>query len=141
MRMKQAAEVAHMIADIYKVGPLTYPKVFQCNNRSKFKAKETKMLQKHGVKIRRKTKKYKHMHMAFVEALNKLLAENLFKVQEVQELNYPEKVSSTQVKHLYGLADKLNDMDTQMIGMKPKGIIELAEVPLVENYPARRHTS
>ena len=28
LRMKQAAYVAAMIADIYKVGPLTYPKIF-----------------------------------------------------------------------------------------------------------------
>ena len=26
-----------MIKDIYKVGPLTYPKVFQCDNGSEFK--------------------------------------------------------------------------------------------------------
>ena len=73
-------------------------------------------------------KVYKHTHSAFVEALNKLLAENLFKVQE---LNDPEKVSSTWVKHLYELADKLNNTKTQMIGMKPKDTIELKEVPLL----------
>ena len=32
--------------------------------------------------------------MAFVEALSKLLTENLLKVQDAQELNNPEKVSS-----------------------------------------------
>ena len=30
--------------------------------------------------------KYKHTHTAFVEALNKILAERLFKVQDAQEL-------------------------------------------------------
>ena len=35
--------------------------------------------------------KYKHTHTAFVEALNKILTERLFKVQDVQELNDPEK--------------------------------------------------
>ena len=29
LRMKQVRDVAEMIADIYKVGPLTYPKIFQ----------------------------------------------------------------------------------------------------------------
>ena len=43
--------------------------------------------------------------MAFVEALNKQLAENLFKVQDAQELNDPEKMSSSWVKHLHGLTD------------------------------------
>ena len=34
LRTKQAKDVAEMIADIYKVGPLTYPKIFQCDNNS-----------------------------------------------------------------------------------------------------------
>ena len=42
LRMKQARDVAEMIADIYKVGPLTYPKIFQCDNRSEFKGEMTK---------------------------------------------------------------------------------------------------
>ena len=72
-----------------------------------------------------------------MEALNKILAERLFKVQDAQELNDPEKVSSRWVKHLYGLVDELNDMETEMIGMKPKDAIKLNEVPLVnqESYP------
>ena len=95
------------------------------------------MSEKNEVKIRRVTTKYKHTHTAFVEALNKILAERLFKVQDAQELNYPEKVSSRWVKHLYGLVDELNDTTTEMIGMKPKDAIKLDEVPLVarESYP------
>ena len=137
LRTKQARDVAEMIADIYKVGPLTCPKIFQCDNCSEFKLEVTKMLEKNEVKIRRVTTKYKHTHTAFVEALNKILAERLFKVQDAQELNDPEKVSATWVKHLYQLVDELNDTETEMIGMKPKDGIRLNEVPLVEqeNYP------
>ena len=51
LRTKQAHDVAEMIADIYKVGPLKYPKIFQCNNGSKFKEDVTKMLEKYEVKI------------------------------------------------------------------------------------------
>ena len=80
-----------MISDIYKVGPLTYLKIFQCDNGSKFKAEVTKLLEKHEVRIQRTLTKYKHTHTAFVEALNKMLAERLFKVQDAQELNDPEK--------------------------------------------------
>ena len=127
---KQARDVAEMIADIYKAGPLTYPKILQCDNGSEFKGEVTKMLEKQEVK-------YKHTHTAFVEALNKVLAERLFKVQDAQELNDPEKVSSRWVKHLYGLVDELNDTETEMIGMKPENAIKLKEVPLVarESYP------
>ena len=52
------------------------------------------MLENNEAKIRRVTTKYKHTHTAFVKALNKILAERLFKVQDAQELNDPEKVSS-----------------------------------------------
>ena len=92
LRTKQVRDVAEIIADIYKVGPLTYPKIFQCDNGSKFKADVTKLLEKHEVRIQRAMTKYKHTHTAFVEALNKILAEILFKVQDAQELNDPEKV-------------------------------------------------
>ena len=52
-------------------------------------------------------------------------------------MNDPEKASATWVKHLYGLVDELNDMQTEMIEMKPKDAIVLDQVPLVnrENYP------
>ena len=81
--------------------------------------------------------KYAHTHTAFVEALNKILAERLFKVQDAQELNDPEKVSSRWVKNWYGLVDELNYTETEMIGMKPKDAIKSKEVPLVarESYP------
>ena len=95
------------------------------------------MLEKGRVKIQYTMTKYKHTHMAFIKALSKLLAEQLFKVQDRQELNDPKKVSLTWVKHLSGLVDQLNDTETQMTGMKSKEAIGLKEVPLVnrENYP------
>ena len=111
LRTKQARDVAEMVADIYKVGPLTYPSTFQCDNGSEFKGEVTKMLEKHDVKIWLVTTKYAYTHTAFVEALNKILADGLFKVQDAQELNDPEKVSSRWVKHLYRLVDELNDTD------------------------------
>ena len=85
-------------------------------------------MKKHEVTIRRVTMKYKHTHMAFVEALSKVLTERLFKVQDAQELNDPEQVSLICVKHLYGLVDHLNDAKTQMTGIKPKDVIELKKV-------------
>ena len=131
LRTKQARDMAEMISDIYKVGPLKFPKLFQCDNGSEFKGDVTKMLEKNEVKIQQVMTKYKHTHTAFVEALNKILAERLFKVQDAQELNDPKKVSSRWVKHLYGLVDELNDTTTEMIGMKPKDAIKLDKVPLV----------
>ena len=126
-----------MIADIYKIGPLTYPKIFHCDNGSEFKADVTKLLEKNEVKIRRVMTKYKHTRTAFTEALNKILAERLLTVQDAQELTDPKKVSSRWIKHLYGLVNEFNNTQTGMTGMKPKDAIKLDQVPLVneENYP------
>ena len=49
LRIKQVKDIAEMIANSYKAGLLTYPKVFQCDNGSEFKAEVPKMLEKHGV--------------------------------------------------------------------------------------------
>ena len=41
------------------------------------------------------------------------------------------------MRHLYGLVDELNDTQTQMNGLKPKNVIKLNQVHLVnrENFP------
>ena len=137
LRTKQVKDVADMIANIYKVSPLMYPKIFQCNNGSEFKGELTKLLEKRGVKIQQVTTKYKHTHTAFVKSLNKILTERLFKVQDAQELNDPDVISLRWVKHLYGLVDELNNTTNEMTGMKPKDAIILDQVSLVnqENYP------
>ena len=46
LRTKLVRDVAGMIADIYKAGPLKYPKIFQCDNGSEFKGEVAKMLEK-----------------------------------------------------------------------------------------------
>ena len=61
----------------------------------------------------------------------------MFKIQDAQELNDPEVVATTWVKHLYDLEDRLNDTKTEMTGMKPNVAINLEEVKLKkqEDYP------
>ena len=60
LRTKQARDAAEMISHIYKVGPLTYPKIFKCDNGSEFKGDVTKMLEENEVKIRQVTTKHNH---------------------------------------------------------------------------------
>ena len=48
-KRKQAKGVAEMTAYIYNVGPLTYHKIFQCNNGSEFKGEVARLLDKHEV--------------------------------------------------------------------------------------------
>ena len=64
LRTKQARDVAEMIADIYKVGPLMYPKIFQCDNGREFKGEVTKMLENQEVKIRRQYRSTLTQHLS-----------------------------------------------------------------------------
>ena len=62
-----------------------------CFNGSEFKNEVTKLLEKHGIKIRRETTKYKHTHTAFVKFFNEELSKLLFKPMDTQELQDPKK--------------------------------------------------
>ena len=137
LRTKQVKDVAEMIADIYKVGPLMYPSIFQCDNGSEFKGEVTKMLEMQEVKISASNNEICPYSHNICGSSEQNPHREVIQGQDAQELNDPEKVSSRWVKHLYGLVDELNDMETEMIGMKPKDAIKLNEVPLVtrESYP------
>ena len=131
LRTKKSSKVAFVLEAIYKKGGVfKYPKTFQCDNGSELKNEVTKLLEKHNVEIRRATKKYKHTHVAFVEAFNKELAKLLFKPMDAQELQDPEKVSTIWVKNLNKTVNKMNNTVSSMIGMKPKNAIKLDTVPL-----------
>ncbi|XP_057290301.1 uncharacterized protein LOC130612991 [Hydractinia symbiolongicarpus] len=82
LRTKKASEVADMLKDIYKTGPLRYPKTFQCDNSSEFKSAVSKLLEGKGIELKRATTKYHHTSTAFVDSYNKVLAERLFKPQD-----------------------------------------------------------
>ena len=51
MRAKLVKDVPDMIGDIYMVGPVTYPKVLQCDSSSEFKGGTTKLLERYGVMV------------------------------------------------------------------------------------------
>ena len=135
LRTTKSGKLAFVLEAIYKKDAMfKYPKTFQCDNESKFKNEVIKLLEKHSVEIRRATTKYKHTLTAFVEAFNKELAKLLFKPMDAQELQDPEKVS-TWVKHLNKTVNKMNNIVSSMIGMKPKDEIKLDTVPLYKKYP------
>ena len=95
----------------------------------------TKLFEKHSVKIRRATTKYKHTHTPFVEDFSKELEKLLFKPMDAQELQNPKKVSKIWVKNLDPSVKRLNNTVSSMIGMKPKDAIKLDTVPLDKKYP------
>ena len=136
LRTKISSKVAFVLRAIYKKnGVFKYPKAFQCENGSEFKNEVIKLLEKHNVKIRRATMKYKHTHTVFVEVFNKELEKMLFKPMDAQERQDPEKVSTIWVKNLSKTMNKMNNTISLMIGMKPKDAIKLDTVPLDKTYP------
>ena len=135
LRTKKSSEVADMIKDIYKVGPLTYPKIFQCDNGGEFKGETRQILESHGVRVRAEVTKYNHSHTAFVESLNRVIAERLFRIQDAQELAN-DKTSTTWVKHLYSLVDELNKKVSEVTDMKPIDAIKKETVSqTINDYP------
>ena len=94
LRTKKATEVADMLADIYKKGPLRYPGALHVDNGTEFKAQVLQLMKKHDVKVVSVTTKYHHKFTAFVENFNKILAERLFKIQDAQELEDSSKDST-----------------------------------------------
>ena len=88
---KKSSEVAFVLEAIYIGDVLKYPKTFQIDNASEFKNEVTKLLKKNNIDIRRATTKYKHTHMAFLEAFNKELAKLLFKPIEAKSFKTPKK--------------------------------------------------
>ena len=131
LRTKKASDVADMLKDIYKAGPLTYPKIFQCDNGSEFKGEVSKLLGGRDVVVRRTTTKYKHTHTAFVESFNRVLSVDLFKIQDAIELNDPKKIATSWVKHLYNTVGKLNRVKNRITGIMPVDAVVMKDVPIV----------
>ena len=55
---------------------------------------------------------------------------------DTQELQDPEKVSTIWVKNLNKIVNKMNNIVSSMIRMKPKDAIKLDTVLLDKKYPA-----
>ena len=116
LKTKKASEVAEMLQDIYKKGPLRYPKEFHVDNGTEFKSGVLKLMKEKGVEVVSATTKYHHNFTAFIERFNKTLAERLFKAQDVQELENPTKDSRIWVKYLQKAVTRLNSEKTRDVG-------------------------
>ena len=136
LKTKKASEVADMLRDIYKKGPLKYPKEFHVDNGTEFKACVLKLMKEKGVEVVSATTKYHHNFTAFIERFNRTLAERLFKAQDAQELQNPTKDSRIWVKYLQKAVTRLNSEKTQMLGMTPAKAVRLTSIELkVKPYP------
>ena len=139
LKTKKASEVAEMFKDIYRKGPLKYPKELHVDNGTEFKADVLKLMKEHDVKVVSATTKYHHNFTAFIERFNKTLAERLFKSQDAQELQNPTKDSKIWVKYLQKAVTRLNSEKTRMLGMTPAKAIKLTSVELkIKPYPEEK---
>ena len=109
-----AVEVAEMFEDIYKKGPLKYPKEFYVDNGTQFKAGVLKLMKEHDVKVVSATTKYHHNFTAFIEPFDKTLTKRLFKIQDAQELQNPTEYSKIWVKYLQKAVTRLNSEKTDV---------------------------
>ena len=124
-----------MFKNIYRKGSLKYPKELHVDNGTEFKAGVLKLMKKHDVKVVSATKKYRHNFTVFIERFNKTLLE-LFKAQDVQELQNPTEDSKIWVKYLQKTVTRLNSEKTRMLGMTPAIAVKLGNVELkVKPYP------
>ena len=82
---KHADEVAKSFTDIYKTGPLSWPRLLQVDPGREFMGVVSKLMTQHNVKIRRGRVNI-HRDQAIVERFNRTLSERLFSHQQAQEL-------------------------------------------------------
>ena len=135
MKTKKASKFAKMFKNIYRKGSLKYPNELHVDNGTEFKAGVLKLLKKHDVKVVSATTKYRHSFTVFIERFNKTLLE-LFKAQDVQELQNPTEDSKIWVKYLQKAVTRLNSEKTRMLGMTPAIAVKLGNVELkVKPYP------
>lgn len=127
---KKAEDVVFLLKHIYENDkiPLTYPKTFQCDNGSEFKGAVKTLLESKGLQIRSAKTKYRYSHTTFIEHLNKIIAVQLFKIMDAQELSKKGNISRIRVKYLYDLIDKLNNTITRPINLKPVEAIKMDKV-------------
>ena len=119
---KSSESVANALTNIYKRGPLTYPRLVHVDEGTEFKAHTTRLLLKHGVLIRRGIPGV-HRAQAIVENFNKQLAERLFSYQYGRELQFNER-NTEWVQRLRHVVKAMNEEKNMATGMKPVDAIK-----------------
>lgn len=139
---KASEEVARAFEQIYKRGPLHWPKLLQVDpGREFFFSSVSTLMVKHQVHIRR-GQAGNHRQQGIVERFNRSLAERLFGAQYAQELLLAARGSSERsaewVRALPEVVLGLNTEVTQLINMKPADAIKRTRVKQNPSRPDRR---
>ena len=128
---KSAAAVASALANIYaeKGTPLEWPHTMMVDQGGEFKSDTQKLLDKHGVNVRRADKGH-HRSQAFVESFNKVLGQRLFRGMYAKGFD-DGKPSNAWVKALPEVVADMNATTTRLTGLAPAKAIQMARVPLL----------
>ena len=138
---KNSDEVAKAFSNIYKRGPLKWPKLLQVDPGREFMGDVNRVMSSHNVEIRRGEKSL-HRAQGIVERFNRTLAERLFGHQYAQEILLEARGeknirSSEWVKRLPDVIKALNNEPTRLIGMKPSEAIKNKSVKVKSSAPTR----
>ena len=117
---RSANAVAIAITKIYNRGPLTFPRLIQCDDGAEFKGKVNQLFLKHQVLVRRGIPG-NHRSQAIVESFNKHLAERLFSYQYDREMI----TDRTNTEWVRRLSKVINVMNNEIVnGVKPVDAIK-----------------
>ncbi len=123
---KLAAAVAVAIREVYsdEKSPLTWPKNLNVDAGSEFKGEVAKMYAEHKTNVRVSEPGH-HTSQAFVESMNKALAQRLFKAQEAKEMTSGKK-NTEWVDELPAFIKSMNSEKTRLLGCSPNHAVAMA---------------
>ena len=126
---KSAIATAVALQEIYRRGPLKYPRMIQCDDGKEFKGAFNQLMLKHNVTVKRGIPG-NHRSQAIVESFNKQLAERLFSYQYHQEfLDSESKLRNTEwVKRLPLVIRAMNLV--KAAGLRPVDAIKRKTIPV-----------
>ena len=109
--------VAISLSKIYNRGPLTFPRLIQCDDGAEFKGKVNQLFLKHQVLVKRGIPG-NHRSQAIVENFNKNLAERLFSYQYDREM-ITDKTNTEWVRRLPKVINVMNNEINKTTNLKP----------------------
>ena len=127
---KSATATAVALQELYRRGPLKYPRLIQCDDGKEFKGTFNQLLLKHNVAIKRGIPG-NHRSQALVENFNKLLSERLFAYQYHQEIKQRKQRNTEWVRRLPSVLRAMNSEVTKATGLKPVNAIKHKLIPQV----------
>lgn len=127
---KSANAVAAALQEIYRRGPLTYPRMVQVDDGKEFKGQVNQLLLKHRVTVKRGIPGV-HRSQALVENFNKLLSERLFSYQYHREIL--DNTRNTEwVRRLSSVLKAMNNEESKITGLKPLKAIKQKTIDVTQ---------